>query len=185
ERQGAPHRVDRLGRKERAMLVFIPIEHVEVVRDDVAELVSLLEDGSRRWGAPAFLFVRDEGAPQPFYYVFGEPELDRLMQRLAAEPGPLERLSRDRLLELLDIHEYTRAEVVGTESAEPDGPAAVLDERGALTGVWAAPVVIPMAGPPPPPEPPTGSQTANGGRRGPAAPPPPPPPAPDAPPRAP
>jgi CHAT domain len=130
---------------------FIPIEYVEVVKDDVSELVSLLEDPSRRWSVPAYLFVRDEEwSSAPFYYVFGAIDLRELRQRLDAEPD-LGQLTRDQLFELLNIHEGTIAAVVGQDSAEPDGPAAVFDEHGTLAGVWAAVPMLMAAAPSPPP----------------------------------
>jgi CHAT domain-containing protein len=143
-------------------LAFIPIEHVEVVKDDVSDLVSMVEDPSRGWGVPALLFVRDEQwADEPLYYVFGQRELEELLQQLAADPEPVDKLTREQVFELLNVHEYTRAEVVGTASAKPDRPAAVLDEQGALTGVWA-PVIELMAEPPGN----GGGETANGGGGG-------------------
>lgn len=149
-------------------LAFVPIDRVEVVQDD--ELVSMLENPSRHWAVPAILFVREEaGASEPYYYVLQAGQLEYLARQLEAAHEPLEQLTRDRLFELLDVHEYTRAEVVGTESADPGRPAAVLDDQGALAGVWAPMLYL---APPPPvvamAEPPEDGPTANGGddRRG-------------------
>ena len=127
-------------------LTYIPIEDVEVVKDDPSELVTLLEESSYR-RVPAFLFVREEEwSSDPFYYVFGEIDAYELLERLRAEPD-LDRLTRDQLFDLLNIHEGTVAARVGTESAEPSREATVIDDQGTLTGVWARAMIL-MAGPP-------------------------------------
>ncbi len=140
---------------------FVPLDRCEVVPARVESVVELLRDPARLERAEAFVLVREEAwAAAPLYYVFDREELESVLR----STGAADELTRDRLFELLDIHEPTRADEVHAADAV-HRRAVVLDDGEALAGAWvqlqapvmrngdAAPAPPPAAAPPPPPAP--------------------------------
>jgi hypothetical protein len=115
-------------------LTFVPMDRVAIVHDQVNEIAELIGDPELRWQSDAIVLVREEEwAGAPLYYVFAQDELDTLVNKLGTAPSDL---TRERLFELLDIHEHTRADQVASgETASR--PAVEVDAGGAITGVWA------------------------------------------------
>ena len=148
---------------------FVPLDRCEVVPAQVESLVGLLHDAPRM--APARTRSSSSARRRGPTRRSITSSATRSSADCSESACELDDLTQERLFELLNVHEHTRAAEVGV-SEEAAGRAVVLDAGGALAGAWAPAYPDTAAEPPPP-------VMRNGGD---APPPPPSAPAPPAPP---